>query len=36
VKAGLGPAEIAARTGYARSTITSALTGLIPAQDTAR
>ncbi|MEU1596653.1 hypothetical protein ABZ468_28330 [Streptomyces sp. NPDC005708] len=36
VKAGLGPAEIAARTGYARSTITSTLTGLIPAQGTAR
>jgi hypothetical protein len=36
VNAQLGPAEIAARTGYARSTITSALTGLIPAQDTDR
>ncbi|MFJ4923344.1 hypothetical protein [Streptomyces sp. NPDC088725] len=36
VKARLGPAEIATRTGYARSTITSALTDLIPAQDNTR
>lgn len=35
VKAGLGPAEIATRTGYARSTITSALAATVPAQDTA-
>ncbi|MGI5514936.1 hypothetical protein [Streptomyces sp. CA-106131] len=34
-KAGLGPAEIATRTGYARSTITAALSSRTPTEGTA-